>query len=201
MEIRFKISLRIFVVVLLLWGGLTLWVERERTAPVEVLAAPSAAGRALVLYNPDPIYDLDRQVGTAFASALNDQGWEVTLASHGEISAGYDPGFDLYVFIANTYNWAPDWPTRRTIRKATWLAGRPVVAITLGSGSTSRSQRLLLASLQDRGAQVLASETNWLFRPNDASRVEISNVQVALEMAERLGLKTAAAMKRVNGNQ
>lgn len=193
-----KITLRVLGSLLLIWGGLTLWVERERTDPVRVFQAPVAEGRALILYNPDPIYDLDRQVGEAFASTLNARGWEVRLATHAQAGEGPDTGFDLYVFIANTYNWAPDRPTLRYIRKAAWLSGKPVVAITLGSGSTTRSKRLLEAALQAQDARVVASETYWLLRPNDESRMEESNVRVAAEKSEQLALKTATSLQKFN---
>lgn len=196
-----KTSLRILGFLLLIWGGLTLWVERERTDPLRVFQAPEAAGRALVLYNPDPIYDLDRQVGEAFASTLNARGWEVRLVSLAQAGEGPDTPFDLYVFIANTYNWAPDRPTLRYIREASWLSGKPVVAITLGSGSTTRSKRLLEEAMQVQGARVLVSETYWLLRPNDESRMEESNVQVAVEKAEQLALKTATSLQRFNNSK
>ena len=193
-----KISLRVLGTLLLVWGGLTLWVEQERPAPVEEFQANAAAGRALVLYNPDPIYDLDRQVAMAFASTLNGQGWEVSVAYPGGVGEGPDTGYELCVFIANTYNWAPDRPTLRYIRKAAWLEGKPVVAITLGSGSTTRSKRLLEAALREKGTRLLASETYWLLRPNDESRMEEPNVQVALEKTRRLALEVAAGLPAIN---
>lgn len=196
-----KIAFGILGPLLLGWGGLTFWVECARFAPARVLQAPKAAGRALVLYNPDPLYDLDRQVGEAFATALNTRGWEVKLSSHGSTGEGPDPGVDLCVLIANTYNWAPDRPTVRYIRQSAWLAGKPVVAITLGSGSTARSKRLLEEALQTRGAQLLASETYWLLRPNDESRMDEPNVQVALERAQGLARKVAAGMEGIKGDK
>ena len=73
-----------------------------------------------------------------------------------------------------------------------------MVAITLGSGSTTRSKRLLEAALREKGTRLLASETYWLLRPNDESRMEEPNVQVALEKTRRLALEAAAGLPAIN---
>lgn len=193
-----KIAVWALGTLLVFWGGLTLWVEQQRPARIWEYLPPSPGPRALILYNPDPLYDLDRQVGSAFAEGLQAQGWEVRLATLGAQLARPENPYDLYVFCANTYNWAPDRPTTRFIGQADWLAGSPVVAITLGSGSTARSRRLLEEALVNQGAKIVVSNAYWLMRPNDELRMDESNVQVACEMARALAGTAINQLEAVN---
>ncbi len=186
---------------LVLWGGLTIWAEQQRPPMAWNFPSDGAGPRALILFNPDPLYDLDRQVGTAFAEGLQARGWEVRLATLGAGPGRSETDYELYVFCANTYNWAPDWPSVRFIGQAEWLEGRPVVAITLGSGSTYRSKRLLEEALAERGARILVSKTYWLMRPNDESRMQDSNIEVACEMARALAQDAIDQFEAINKNK
>ena len=172
----------IFALILLSWLLLTLWVQQGRQATSWSSSPEAAVGSALILYNPDPIYDLDAQLARAFSEGLKEAGWASMGTAYAGIRDSVPPSYDLYVIIANTYNWAPDWPTRHFIENASWLEGKPVVALTLGSGSTARSGRLLEDMLKERRAVLIASRTFWLLRPNDESRLAESNVQVAREI-------------------
>ena len=58
---------------------------------------------------------------------------------------------------------------------------KAAIAITLGSGSTSRSKRMLEDYINGTGAELIASRTYWLLRPNDESRMDESNVAVACD--------------------
>jgi hypothetical protein len=64
-----------------------------------------------------------------------------------------------------------------------------VVAITLGCGSTQRSQRLLDELIRQKGANLIFSEVIWLMKPNDEARTKESNVGVALDKAAALGVQ------------
>ena len=141
----FRIISRVLLSIGLIWGLLTIWVEQLRPAQTWEFPVQTPKGNILVLFNPDPIYNLDQQVAESFATAAQ---------QHARSSRqSIDPGrFDLFVFCANTYNWSPDRPTKKYIRKARWLEGRPVVAIIMGSGSTARSGRLLRELLQEQSA-------------------------------------------------
>ena len=94
---------------------------------------------------------------------------------------------DLYVFCANTYNFRPDWAVSKFIRKQVDLAGKSVVAITLGSGTTGASQNVLETLIRDKKARLLDSRSLWLLRPNDESRMQESNVVVSVSMAYAWG--------------
>ena len=193
----FRILTWILASLLLLWLVLTLWVQQDRSAVSWTATPEGYESRALILYNPDPIYDLDAQLARAFSEGLERAGWASTVAACTSFQDSIPPRQDLFVIIANTYNWAPDWTIRHFIENASWMEGESVVAITLGSGATERSQRLLEEVLQERRVELIDSRTFWLLRPNDESRLEEPNVQVArelvLEWAETLGKEHQAS--------
>lgn len=167
---------------LVTWGLLTLFVERTGAARSVDFTDASAPHRARIVYDPDPFYNLDEQVCAAIAAELHAAGWSVAVRT---VAAEVDsvPAADLYIVCANTYNWSPDWAIGRYVRRAEYLEGKPVAAITLGSGSTGRAQRRFEQRIRERGAHLLNSRTWWLMRPNDESRMDESNVAVAIDQA------------------
>jgi hypothetical protein len=187
----FRVLAWIFGPFLLIWLVLTLWVQQGRPAVSWTIMPEGAESQALILYNPDPLYDLDAQLARAFSEGLENAGWASTVAACNSFQDSVPPRQDLLVIIANTYNWAPDWTIRHFIENSSWMEGESVVAITLGSGATERSRRLLEEVLKQRSVELVDSRTFWLLRPNDESRLEEPNVQVArelvLEWAETLG--------------
>ena len=199
MKRTFRILTWIFATILLSWLLLTLWVQQGRQATSWRSSPEAAVGRALILYNPDPIYNLDAQLARVFSEGLKEAGWASTGTAYAAIRDSVPPPCDLYVIIANTYNWAPDWPTRHFIDNASWLEGKPVVALTLGSGSTARSGRLLEDMLKERRAVLIDSRAFWLLRPNDESRLEESNVQVAREIVRTWAGNLATELSDQNG--
>ncbi|MFZ9004266.1 MAG: hypothetical protein ACO20F_06720 [Robiginitalea sp.] len=73
------------------------------------------------------------------------------------------------------------------------------MAITLGSGSTERSSRLLEELLKARRAELRASRTLWLLRPNEESRLEDSNVRVARDRVRAWARTLALGLSGRNG--
>ncbi len=175
------------VSIAILWSILTLFAEASGEKKIKEITGVNSSKTALVVYNPDPFANLDEQVCESFAQNLADRGWDVTIATVKAVRAQKSSNFDLYTFCANTYNWTPDGPLKIYIDKHESLAGKPVVAITLGGGSTMRSKRVLEQKIKAKNAVLLASETYWLWRPNDESRMDESNVKVAVDMAAKLG--------------
>ena len=187
------IVLYIIGIILLLWLVLTLIAQMPRSsATVEIGNTGAKSRSALLVYNPDLFYDLDKKVCIAMAEGLESRDWSSRICTVSEAAKSELFAYDLYVFCANTYNWAPDRPVSDFIRNFEMIRGKPVVAITLGSGSTVRSQQLLEEMIREKGGIIMASETYWLMRPNDESRSGISNVQVAIEKSRMLGEKAAA---------
>ncbi|MCB0632902.1 MAG: hypothetical protein R2824_34145 [Saprospiraceae bacterium] len=185
-------SLKILLWIAVIWGLLTLIAELPGGSKIFDFGVEENQPRAMVFYDPDPFYNLDEQVSKGVAEGLVEEGWQVKVATV-KAAKAMNVDADLYVFCANTYNWAPDWAVTGMIRR-TDLAGKPVVAITLGSGSTYRSKRILEARIQQKQANLIDSETYWLMRPNDEERMDERNVAVAVDMAHRLGRKVAGKL-------
>lgn len=56
------------------------------------------------------------------------------------------------------------------------------MAITLGSGSTNASKKAFEKIILKKEATLIDSKAYWLLRPNDESRMNEKNVQVAQSM-------------------
>jgi hypothetical protein len=180
-----RIFLKVLIGIAVLWIGLTIWVQLAGKERIEVIGATDAPHKALIVYNADPIYNLDEQVCRSFATGLSRSGFTCTIAT---VKRAPDTEeYDLYVFCANTYNWAPDWQLRRFIRNYPGLMGKNVVAITLGSGSTKRAKRILEQTIKARDAILLDSKTYWLLRPNEENQSGNKNTEVANDLAEAFG--------------
>ncbi len=180
------------------WTFLTVWAERVGPKRSWQLGSPTAQKRALIVYDPDPIYNLDEQVCRSFGQALADGGMRVTVATVAAAEPYAGQPTDLYVFCANTYNWRPDWAVSNFIRKQPNLDGKSVVAITLGGGDTEASQNALETLIRDKKASLLDSHSLWLLKPNDESHGTESNVAVSVSMAYSWGKLMA---KRINASK
>ena len=128
------------------WGVLTLIVEKKGAANRTMFGAEKNVGTALIVYDPDPFYNLDEQVCNSFAQGLAEKSWKAEVITVAALEKLDINSFDLYVFCTNTYNWAPDRAISNYIKKSNDLQGKHVVAITLGSGSTARSNVFLRIS-------------------------------------------------------
>ncbi len=177
-----------------IWTFLTLFAEVKGKEKLFLFGDSSSKRTALLVYNPDLFYNLDEQVCTSFAEALAGQGWHVKVATVAAAEKMGNQTIDLYVFCANTYNWSPDWPTANYIKKHKGLHGKNAVAITLGSGSTTISQRRLEEMLYKQQVRLLDSRSFWLLRPNDENDPKAPNIQVAKEQAGLLAKKIAETL-------
>lgn len=179
------------------WIALTIFVEIKGEAHSEILGKRIATQNALIIYNPDPIYNLDEEVCNSFAEGLAKHNWWVNVKTVSIASQCIDEEDDLYIFCANTYNFAPDRGITNFIKTHDKLNSKPVVAITLGSGPTERSKRILENIIKKNESTLLDSKTYWLLRPNDVARLEESNVTVAIEMANKFGMEVGKLKGRI----
>lgn len=152
------------------WLAMTAYVEREPAPSVRELGDRQGSHRAVVIYAPDPFYDLDRQVAEAVAGTLAPRGWE-TLAMSTSAAERLVPtlDYDLLVVVANTYNLAPDRNTRRLLGGLACAQGQPAVLLTLGAGTTARARSILEHYAARAGLDVLASVELWSWAPNEAA--------------------------------
>lgn len=186
MKKRSKVVINIIVVVLVVWGLLTLWAQYGGQQKSQTVGMDNAVKKALIIYNPDPFYNLDEQVCKSFAEGLSKYGF-ASMITTTKLVHDKDQHYDLYVFCANTYNWSPDWRVTKFIKNSKHLIGKNVVAITLGSGSTARAKRKLEEAIKDKNANLLGSKTYWLLKPNDEKRMDEKNTAVANDLAKLFG--------------
>ncbi|PKV50172.1 hypothetical protein ATE84_2222 [Aquimarina sp. MAR_2010_214] len=180
---------------LITWIVLTVIVDKKGPEKIAVIGMSDADHKALIVYDPDPIYNLDEKISKSFAEGLSEKGWGskvVTVAAAKNFEKEF---FDLYVFCANTYNWTPDKAIRNHIKNNDHIQGKHVVAITLGSGSTKRSQRLLEDLIKQKEAVLIDSRTFWLMKPNIESNSKRSNSKIAVEMAKTFGIEIAEKIR------
>jgi hypothetical protein len=191
MRLFLRRSLMAFVLLQWCWMAMTLWVEATGPAVWKEVGQRSAARQALLVFDPDPFYDLDDQVCHAFAEGLATDSIHSDIVTVAAADITRAASYDLYVFCANTYNWRPDDAVVGFIERCERLNGRPVFAITLGAGSTAASQRTLENLLLQKGARIVGSSAHWLWRPNDEGRLQESNVDVAVDQVRQEAMAIA----------
>ena len=170
--------------ILFVWLALTLTVEMPGPMKMTSMGPADAPQKALIIYDPDPFYNLDEQVCKAVAEGLADQRIQSTIATVESAPTIQEGQFDIVVICANTYHWRPDWTISQYLRNQTALKGQRVIAITLGPGSTYSSQKALERLLAKKQTYVIGSRSFWLIRPNDESRENEKNIQVARSQAK-----------------
>jgi hypothetical protein len=173
------------------WISLTLWVEREGPKKSWELGNKAATKKVLIVYDPDPFYNLDEQICRSFGEAFNGDKFHVVITSVKGASDFLHLPFSLYVFCANTYNWRPDRAISTFLTKSVDLNGKDVVAITVGAGSTEASQRAFEKLILQQNAHLLGSRSFWVLKPNNELKPEIPNAQNATLMASEWGKQLA----------
>ena len=69
------------------WALLTWWAESAGPKRSWVLGDPASPKKVLIVYDPDPFYNLDEQISRSFGQALADQGI-VRTGGHRKIGQG-----------------------------------------------------------------------------------------------------------------
>ncbi|SEL07171.1 hypothetical protein SAMN04487910_1626 [Aquimarina amphilecti] len=182
--------------ILAIWITLSIVVRKKGAERIAIIGSSINEYKALIIYDPDPIYNLDEKISRSFAKGLAENEWLSilsTVAAAKEIREKEQ--FDLYVFCANTYNWAPDKAIRDYVNNDNHLKEKKVVAITLGSGATKRSQRILEELIKEKGGRLIDSREYWLMKPNNKSKTKRSNIKIAVEMANTFGKEIAKKIK------
>lgn len=184
------------LVIAILWTILTFIVERKGPEKSVEFGTANSKNRALIVYDPDPFYNLDERISESFAKGLAQKGWFAQVATVSSATKIAKAHFDLYVFCANTYNWSPDWAVTSYIEEHDALNRKKVVTITLGAGSTEKSKQKLEKIILDKNAILLSSFSLWLWKPNDKSKLEESNASVAVDRANVLALEIGETAKK-----
>ncbi|MDX2045437.1 MAG: hypothetical protein SFU87_01540 [Chitinophagaceae bacterium] len=188
-------ALYVMLAVVVVWIILTIWAKAEGGTKQWSYGNNSAPQKILIVYDPDPFYNLDEQVCKAFGEPLAIKGVQVTVATVAAATKMESRRFNGYVFCANTYNWQPDWAVSRFIKNHQGLKDKPAIAITLGAGSTAASQKALEKLILKKEAHLAVSCSFWLLKPNDESKMNESNVKVATVMAKEWAVKMIPYLK------
>jgi hypothetical protein len=191
----FRKALYVMLAVVAVWIILTIWAEAEGGAKQWSYGSNAAPQKILIVYDPDPFYNLDEQVCKAFGEQLSIKDVHVTIATVAAASKMESREFNGYVFCANTYNWQPDWAISSFIKNHQYLKNKPVVAITLGAGSTRASQKKLEHIILQKQVNLIGSRSFWLLKPNDESKMKESNVKVATAMVKEWAVKMIPHLK------
>lgn len=170
----------ILLSILAVWAVLTFWAQAKGKAKLVMLGNTTAAKHILIVYDPDPFYNLDEQVCNSFAKGLLTDSTCITIATTAAAEKLTGTAYSLYVFCANTYNWQPDRAVSNFIKMHPHLNNRPVIAVTLGAGSTAASKKTLEKIIHKKEALLVDSRSFWLLRPNDEQRMKERNVTAAL---------------------
>ena len=183
------------LVILSIWIMLSLFVQMEGPYRKKEIGNKDARIKVLIVYDPDPFYNLDQQLCESFGKVLAANNFNVTIASVVATKELQTDIYSLYVICANTYNWDPDWAIIKFINKESSLLDKKVVALTLGAGSTKHSQKTLEKLIIHKKALLIDSKSFWLNKPNDETRLTESNVKVAQEKIEKWALEIAAQIE------
>jgi hypothetical protein len=194
----FKLILYTVAIISIGWVTLTIIVERTGPDRSWNFGEQHSTTKVIVIYDPDPFFNLDEQVCRSFGQVMGENGIQGSVLS---VSAAREiqlSSFDVYVFCANTYNWGPDLALSNYIKEQKSLNNKPVVAITLGAGSTTLSQERLEELIANQGGKIIDSRSVWLMRPNDESRTKEPNVQVAISKVRTWAVSIAQEIRTVN---
>lgn len=160
----------------------------EKTGPAKEWDLGSISDKkALIIFDPDPFYNLDEKVCLSFARSLSKNKFTVKVATVAAAEKLNKSEYQMLIFCANTYNWRPDWAITNFIEDRTFRSDQNIVAVTLGAGSTESSQRHFENIIRKSGGSLLASYNLWLWRPNDETKLKERNVEVAESMASQWG--------------
>jgi hypothetical protein len=177
----------------------TVVVERESRYTSESLGG-AGPRRALILYHPSRDAHFSEEISAALAEGFKSAGLRVDRATLTRETPSSPAGYDVIAVVSNTFWSMPDLPTLRYLKRARW-EGVLVVGLICGSGSTDQSERILAERLRLTGARLLGTHSYWIMRPNDESRMQEPNRQVARDLARQFGSETGRSNLAGNGKE
>ena len=183
-----KYSLSTTIIIVGAWTALTFYVEFAGPSKEWNVGNPGGK-KVLIVFDPDPFYNLDEKVCLSFAKALAGKNMSVKIMTVAAAEQIDQTNFQAFVYCANTYNWRPDWAITNYVKNHPVRENQIIVAVTLGAGSTASSQKKFEGAIQASGGNLMNSYSLWLWRPNDETKIEKPNVEVAEKMAYEWGIE------------
>lgn len=184
-----RLAVGLLFVLAVVWAIISVIVEVEGEYRFETLKGGAGKGRALVLFHPSRDAHFSDDLSLAFSEGLMAVGFDVDRATLTSETPARPEGYAIVAVVSNTYYWTPDLPTLRYLRRAR-LQGIAAVGLIGGAGSTGRSQRVLDMALRSTGATVMQTRSFWLWLPNDETRMQEANREVALSLARQFGTES-----------
>jgi hypothetical protein len=186
-----SIALAVLLIVAVLVVAELLWVytrNRDIITGIDTLNPEGTAGTALVVYHPGRS-DFQRQVFARFAEGLASRGWRVETTTASPQAPANLAGYDLLVVGGPTYNFAPNRPIQRYLKRAGDLGGLPTVTITTGLGAGERASAILQDLVRQANGTLVPALLLYKMRPNDDDNYvdAAQNRELAGEMAFRAG--------------
>lgn len=176
-----------FVLLVCAVGAISTVVELEADPRNEILAEGNIPGRnALIIMHPSWLDGFQEELTAAFAMSLAAKGWRVERMRARSDQIPELAAFQLIVIGTNTYYWRPDLPTKRVLAQLN-LESKRVVGIVSGAGSTDWAVASLRQLIVESHGEVLEVRPYWLWRPNDETRMEEPNREVAVDLARQFG--------------
>jgi hypothetical protein len=176
--------------------GVTAYVEAETDYRLETISA-TGSPKVLVLYHPSRDAGFSDEIALAAAQGFKDAGLAVDRATITGQTPSKPRGYAIVAVVSNTYWFTPDLPTLRYLARAR-LQGMGAIGLICGAGATGRSERKLKEALHETGAAVLTTRSFWTARPNDERQTNLSNREVARQMAREFGLDAGKALPGEN---
>ena len=99
--------------------------------------------KVLIIFDPDPFYNLDEQICLSFGQALAEKNMAIKIVTVAAADHVDQNNYDALIYCANTYNWRPDWSITSYIRTHPPKTNQSIMATTIGAGSTESSQKFL----------------------------------------------------------
>jgi hypothetical protein len=191
-----KFAAAIALLAILASIGITVYVEREAAFTHESLGGDSVA-RALVLFHPSRDAHFSDDLSMALAKGLVTAGYSVDRETLTEKTKARPNGYALIAVVSNTFWATPDMPTLSYLKRAK-LSGIPTIGLIGGAGSTARSQRVLDQALRKSGAAVILTRSLWISKPNDETRANEPNRDIAMQIASQIGTDTGRRILAAN---
>ena len=112
-----KVSLYTIITIMSGWSVLTVIVQRTGPKESWTYGRQNSITKVILVYDPDPFFNLDEQVCRAFAQVLGENGLQANVVSVAAAREIRLSSFNVYVFCANTYNWGPDLAVSNYIKE------------------------------------------------------------------------------------
>jgi hypothetical protein len=182
------------VLIGIIWYLLTLYVQQPGGIYLKDITSQEAKKKAVLVFDPDPFYNLDEKLCNSFARALKERGFNAYIRSPQSLESSLLEDTDLLVLCSNTYNWAPDTEIRSFWKNYRLAEGQKTALMTLGGGATARARRIMEEAILNKNGFLVGSREFWTWKPNDEKRTDEKNSVVAQDMVYQWAIELSSQL-------